>query len=289
MKGKVRLGSPEESGYDYCLMVQRIAPLERFVVDSLAVEVYADESALAEAAAGNAAGFLREVLGRQGRAAVILASATSQVKFLEALALGTAHATEGALDWSRVMLFHMDEYLGIGAEHPASFRRFMREQVEEKIRARQGPGPRVHYLGGDALLPMDECERYGGLLRGQAIDLCCLGIGENGHLAFNDPPVADFEETRAVTIVKLDEACRRQQVGEGHFRNLEAVPQYALTLTIPMLCSAKRVLGIVPERRKAQAVRDALKGPITTGCPASILRKHAQATLFLDKESASLL
>jgi len=174
--------------------------------------------------------------------------------------------------------------LGIDPGHKASFRRYMRERVEARLHPRA-----FHYLEGDSLEPLAECDRYSRLLEAQPIDLCCLGIGENGHLAFNDPPVADFEDPRKVKIVKLDEACRLQQVGEGHFPNLDAVPQYALTLTIPMLCSARRMLCIVPEKRKAQAVKDSLQGPIDTACPGSILRKQTHATLFLDAESASLI
>jgi glucosamine-6-phosphate deaminase len=136
---------------------------------------------------------------------------------------------------------------------------------------------------------MDECARYTKLLKAQPIDLCCLGVGENGHIAFNDPPVANFKDPHAVTIAKLDEKCRLQQVGEGHFTGLDAVPQYALTLSIPMLCSAKKMLCIAPEKRKAHAVKAMLKGPISTDCPASILRRQKQCTLFLDQDSSSLL
>jgi glucosamine-6-phosphate deaminase len=200
------------------------------------------------------------------------------VQFLQAL------AALGGVDWGRVTLFHMDEYLGMDANHPASFRRYMRENVDARLK----PG-KFHYLDGDADQPVAECDRYSDLLQAQPIDLCCLGIGENGHIAFNDPPVADFNDPRRVKIVKLDDACRQQQVGEGHFPQLGAVPQYALTLTIPMLCAARRMLCIVPERRKAVAVRDTLQGPISTACPGSYLRQQSHAALFLDPDSASLI
>jgi len=221
---------------------------------------------------------LQETLAAQGAAAVILATGNSQLQFLDAL------AALGGVEWSRVTLFHMDEYLGIDADHRGSFRRYMRDRVEARLKPKQ-----FHYIEGDALLPLTECARYADLLAAQPVDLCCLGIGENGHLAFNDPPVADFADPHLVKLVKLDEACRQQQVGEGHFANLEAVPQFAFTLTIPMLCSARRMLCIVPEQRKAQAVRNALSGPIHTNCPASFLRRQSHCTLFLDRESASLL
>jgi glucosamine-6-phosphate deaminase len=247
-------------------------------VDSLTVHVWARHEDLAADAARMAHKHLRHTLGAQGQARAILASATSQVKFLEAL------TSLPGLDWSRITLFHMDEYLGIRGDHPASFCRFMRERVESRVR------PRVfHYLNGDAWQPIQECERYSSLVREETIDLCCLGIGENGHLAFNDPPVADFDDPLTVKLVKLDQACRLQQVGEGAFPNLEAVPPYAFTLTIPALCSARKLIGIVPERRKAGAVQAALHGPIHPACPASILRRQAHATLFLDADSASLL
>ena len=253
-------------------------PIKNFVVDSLRVRVYATQDQLVQEAAREVESYLQQVLMAQGRAAVILATGNSQIRFLQQL------AKMGGVDWSRITLFHMDEYLGLSAEHPASFRRYMRERVASLVQ------PKVfHYLEGDAWLPIKECERYAQLLRAQPIDLCCLGIGENGHLAFNDPPVADFNDNRSVKIVKLDEACKRQQVGEGYFPNLDSVPPYALTLTIPALCAAKKMVCIVPEKRKARAVKAALHGPQDTSCPASWLRKQAHCLLFLDAESASLL
>lgn len=221
---------------------------------------------------------LHEATSKQGSATVIFAAANSQVQSLDALV-----ALDG-IDWTRVTMFHMDEYLGIDAKHPASFRQFLCERVDQRVKPKA-----FHTIQGEALEPLTECERYAKLLPAQPIDLCLLGIGENGHIAFNDPPVADFADPRVVKLVKLDEACRQQQVGEGHFPNLAAVPQYAYTLTIPALCAARRMLCIVPERRKAQAVRDALHGPMSTVCPASFLRRQAHCTLFLDEESVSLL
>jgi glucosamine-6-phosphate deaminase len=254
------------------------APVRTLQIDALAVRIYARLEEMAVAAALAAGEYLRDTLARQGRAAAILASATSQEKFLEVLTGLTG------LDWARITLFHMDEYLGISAEHPASFRRFLRERVEEKVK------PEVfHYVRGDAPLPLDECARYSGLLQAQPIDLCCLGIGENGHVAFNDPPVADFQDRHRVKIVKLDQACRQQQVGEGAFPTLDAVPQYAFTLTVPALCSARKMICAVPEKRKAQAVKDALRGPVSTACPASILRQQPHCTLYLDCDSAGLV
>jgi glucosamine-6-phosphate deaminase len=247
-------------------------------IDSLPVRIYETQADLARDVARIAHEYLSEVLARKGSAAAILATGNSQIKFLEQL------IAIGGIDWSHITLFHMDEYLGIDANHAASFCRYMRERVEQRVK------PKVfHYIAGDAALPLDECSRYRRLLEAQPIDLCCLGIGENGHLAFNDPPVADFGDPHKVKLIQLDRPCREQQVNEGHFPNIEAVPQYAFTLTIPMLCSAEKMLCIAPEKRKAKAVFDALRKPISTACPASILRKQRHATLFLDSDSASLL
>ncbi len=247
-------------------------------VDALQVRILPAQADLAVAAAAAAADCLRRALDRKGAARAIIASATSQIQFLASLT-----AIPG-LDWSRITLFHMDEYLGIPADHPASFRRFLREHVLSRVQPRA-----FHFVAGDAPEPLDEVDRYAALLQAEPVDLCCLGIGENGHLAFNDPPVADFQDPRCLKLVELDEACRQQQVGEGCFPSLEAVPRYAYTLTIPTLCRADRLIGVVPERRKARAVRSALTGPIAPSCPASILRRQSQATLFLDADSASAL
>jgi glucosamine-6-phosphate deaminase len=251
---------------------------QTFTVDSLEVRVFATQADLAQAAARAGQAVLQEAITKAGDAAVIFAAANSQVQSLAAL------VALGGVDWAKVTLFHMDEYLGLDARHPASFRRFLRERVEQCVRPKT-----FHCIEGEAMQPLAECERYARLLAAQPIELCLLGIGENGHIAFNDPPVAEFADRHAVKLVKLDEACRQQQVGEGHFPNLAAVPQYAFTLTIPALCAARRMLCIVPERRKAQAVRDALRGPVSPSCPASWLRRQAHCTLFLDAESASLL
>ncbi|MCI0351234.1 MAG: 6-phosphogluconolactonase, partial [Acidobacteriales bacterium] len=199
-------------------------------IDSLPVRIYETQADLARDVARMAHEHLSDVLARKGSAAAILATGNSQIKFLEQL------ISLGGIEWSRITLFHMDEYLGIDANHTASFRRYMRERVEQRVK------PRVyHYIEGDAALPLDECARYTRLLETQPIDLCCLGIGENGHLAFNDPPVADFNDPHKVKLVQLDRACREQQVNEGHFPNLDAVPPYAFTLTIPALCSAEKM------------------------------------------------
>ncbi len=249
-----------------------------FHEEELDVRVYNMLEDLAADAALEVNGLLRATLKEKGSAAVILATGNSQIQFLRKLV-----ALEG-VDWSKVTLFHMDEYLGISSTHKASFNAYLRERVEGLVR------PRVfNYINGSAALPLEECERYTNLLRAQPIDLCCLGIGENGHIAFNDPPVARFEEKHLIKLVKLDDPCKLQQVREGHFPNMEAVPPFAYTLTIPALCSARRMICISPEKRKAEAVRNALRGPVSTACPASILRRQKHCTLLLDNDSVALL
>lgn len=247
-------------------------------VDELRVRVDASLEAMAQAAATAAAAVLRNALQGQGQARVIFACAASQVRFLEIL------TRLQDLAWECVTVFHMDEYLGLDAAHPASFRRFLREHVVDRVKPQA-----VHYLTGEAADAAAECARYAALLEAAPVDLCCLGIGENGHVAFNDPPFADFADPQAVKVVTLVETCRRQQVGEGAFPTLEAVPRQALTLTVPALCRVRRMVCVVPERRKAAAVRAALRGPITPDCPASILRRQAHCELFLDEDSAALL
>jgi glucosamine-6-phosphate deaminase len=188
------------------------------------------------------------------------------------------------IDWSNVEVFHMDEYVGLPSTHPASFRRWLKTYLTNLVNSRC-----VYYLDGDAPNVGQECQRYSDLIHSSSLDICFLGFGENGHIGFNDPHVADFSDPLAVKLVDLDEACRRQQVGEGHFSNLESVPREALTMTCPTLMSARHLVCCVPERRKAQAVQNALEGPLTPECPASLVRTHQHTTIFLDAESASLL
>ncbi|MGH9080718.1 MAG: glucosamine-6-phosphate deaminase [Acidimicrobiales bacterium] len=242
------------------------------------VRILPDTAAVARAAAAQAAAAIREAVAGNGVAHAMFATGNSQLTFIETLVSSTHD-----VPWGDVVVFHMDEYVGIGPEHTASFQRWIRRRIVEPI------GPRAaHYIDGQAA-PEGECRRYAELLRRHPLDLCCLGIGENGHLAFNDPPVADFDDPEDVKVVVLDEGCRRQQVDEGHFAADRDVPERAITVTIPALLRARRVLAVVPERRKAAPVRAALEGPMVTSCPASALRPVPQATIFLDPDSASLL
>lgn len=244
----------------------------------LLTEIHPDAEALGAAAARFAATIIRDAIEQRGKARVLLATGNSQLAFLTAL-----RNTED-IAWEQVELFHLDEYIGINAEHSASFRKYLHQHFIDHITPLA-----FHEIRGDAEDPEAECERYTALLQEGNTDLSCIGIGENGHLAFNDPPFAKFADPKLVKIVELDEISRRQQVGEGHFPDMDSVPTHAITLTIPALLDATAVQVVVPEARKAQAVRSALLGPITEDCPASVLRETAQARLFLDRESAGLL
>lgn len=246
--------------------------------EALRVEIHPDAAAMGEAAAAAAVETVRAAIAAHGKARVVLATGNSQLPLFAAL--GAAKD----VDWGRVEVFHMDEYLGLDADHPASFRRFLREHVLDGL----GVGA-FHGIDGAPDRAEATMAAYAAALRRAPIDLCCMGIGENGHLAFNDPPFARFDDPRDLQVVVLDEASRRQQVGEGHFPDLAAVPERAITLTIPALLRADRVLVIVPEARKAVAVRRALEGDIDTDCPASILRRAGHATLYLDRASAANL
>jgi glucosamine-6-phosphate deaminase len=244
----------------------------------LDVVVHPDTATMARACADQAATAIGKAVAARGVAHAMFATGNSQIEFIGALIGDTA-----GVPWPDVIAFHMDEYVGVGPDHPAGFQRWIKERIGDRVPARA-----VHYLNGLAS-PEAECDRYAALLAEHPLDLCCLGIGENGHLAFNDPPVADFADPRRVKVVELDMACRQQQVGEGHFTDVATVPTHAMTVTIPALLSAATVIAIVPERRKAVPVRAALLGPISTDCPASALRTAAGTTLHLDPESASLL
>lgn len=246
--------------------------------EQMRVRVFADGDALGEAAAADAADAINAAVEARGVAHAMFATGNSQVRFLESL------TTRPDVEWSRVVGFHMDEYCGIAPEHPASLRHYLQERLVARVDLRA-----FHAIRGEAPDPDAECARYARLLRKHPLDLCCLGVGENGHLAFNDPPVADFDDPVDVKVVELDEACRRQQVGEGHFPSLDAVPPEAITVTIPALIRAGTVLAIVPEERKREPVRRALEDPVSTECPASILRTRSNVTLFLDAGSAGEL
>ncbi len=224
-----------------------------------------------------AAGVIRDAVAARGEAHAMFATGNSQLAFVDAL------CALRDVPWSETVIFHMDEYVGVGPDHPAGFQRWIRERITDRVHPRA-----AHYVDGLAE-PDVACVEYAALLRRFPLDLCCLGIGENGHLAFNDPGVADFDDPSDVKEVELDEPCRRQQVNEGHFPDLATVPQRAITVTVPALLRATTVLAVVPEARKAVPVSDALSGQISPDCPASALRTKVGATLYLEPASAAKL
>jgi glucosamine-6-phosphate deaminase len=239
--------------------------------------IFNSNAALGQAAAEDFAKIVKHAVEENGEAAVILATGNSQLTFIHAL------GDHPDIPWQKVYVFHMDEYLGMDEEHPASFRRFLKEKIANVFYPRAMFG-----IEGDAEDVEAELVRYGELLSVHQPVVCVMGIGENGHLAFNDPP-ADFDTDKTIHIVTLDHICRQQQVGEGHFDSIDEVPEQALSLTVRALLKPPHVMVLVPEARKAKMVRDALHGPITENCPASILRTHEHVTLYLDPDSSALL
>jgi len=247
-------------------------------VDELMVEIYPDRAAMGEVAARDVAAGMKEIIARQGKVTMVFAAAPSQNEFLTTL------TRDGDIGWDKVVAFHLDEYVGLPAEAPQGFGNFLRRNLFNKVRPRV-----VHFMNGNTPDLGQECRRYSDALAANPLDIACIGIGENGHLAFNDPPVADFSDPKTVKVVELDETCRMQQVNDGCFAHIDDVPRKALTMTIPAILSAKRVYCMVPGPSKAHAVQDTIRGPISTLCPASILRRCVRTTLYLDRESAKLI
>ena len=241
-------------------------------IDSLTVKVYNSSTDLTQDAAKEAQEYIQSLLNSQEIVTIVLATGNSQLQFLHLL------TTAPEIDWSRIILYHLDEYLGIAADHPGSFRYYLTEKVVNKINPRQ-----FHFIKGDAAQPLIECRRYTKLLQQQAIDLCMLGIGDNGHLAFNEPSIANFEDSETVKLIKLESETRQQQVNGGYFFDINSVPKYAYTLTIPAICSAKKIFCLAPGRHKAEVVNKTLTAPISTQFPATVLRTQSQATLFCEQ------
>jgi glucosamine-6-phosphate deaminase len=251
--------------------------MHELTVDQLRVTVADSNDELGVAAAEAFASVVRTALETRDEIAVILATGNSQLSFARAL------RDRDDIEWSKISILHMDEYLGMSEDHPASFRLWMNENIVQPF------SPKAFYgVQGDAASTEEELQRYSDLIRDLKPVATVMGIGENGHLAFNDPP-ADFDTTELIHVVELDDACRLQQVGEGHFASLEETPRQALSLTVHALLQPETVLVLTPEQRKANAVKAALEGPVTPMCPASILKTQPQAHLYLDRDSASLL
>jgi glucosamine-6-phosphate deaminase len=238
--------------------------------------VFEDKVSLSKAAAEQAATVMRRAIQDHGRARIVVATGTSQIDFLDELTKAEN------IDWLRVEMFHLDEYIGLPITHPASFRKYLLERLIHKTGITQ-----YHLLDGDSD-PREVVRRIGEELRSMPIDVAFAGMGENGHLAFNDPP-ADFETEEPYLIVNLDETCRRQQVGEGWFADISEVPRQAISMSVLQILKAKEIISVVSDGRKAQAVKLCIEGPIGPMAPASILRNHPATTIYLDKESASLL
>ena len=239
--------------------------------------IYPTKIDMAYAAAEQAAGLLNQAIQARGAANLILATGASQLEML-------SHLVTLEVDWSKVSAFHLDEYIGLPLAHPASFRRYLEERFAEKVPSLR----QFHFVDGEALDPRGECRRLGNLLESHPIDVACIGIGENGHLAFNDPP-ADFETDESYIVVNLDEACRRQQVGEGWFPGVESVPRQAISMSIRQIMKSKAIVCTVPDARKAEAVRQTVESEVSNHVPATILQTHPRCWLFLDEPAASLL
>jgi glucosamine-6-phosphate deaminase len=240
------------------------------------LRVFEDKISLSIAAAEQAAAAVRRAILDRGRARIIAATGISQVDFLDALTKAKN------IDWQRVEMFHLDEYVGLPITHPASFRKYLLERLIQKAGITQ-----YHLLDGSSE-PREVARRVGEILRSAPVDVAFAGMGENGHLAFNDPP-ADFQAEEPYLIVNLDEACRRQQVGEGWFADISEVPLQAISMSVRQILKAKEIISVIPDARKAPAVKRCVEGEISPKAPASILRTHPAATVYLDRDSASLL
>lgn len=249
---------------------------QKLKVEKLVIEIFEEVADMGIAAANFVEQKINEAIEEKGVAHLILATGTSQFSFLNAL------KEKKKIDWNKVIVFHLDEYHGISDQHPASFRKYLKERILNEVAPKK-----VYLLNGDAENIDEVMEAYSLALTNHPIDVACIGIGENGHIAFNDPPVADFNDPKKVKIVDLDEDCRKQQLGEGWFPTFEDVPKQALSLTIPMILSANTISCVVPDERKSQAVKNTVYDEITTSCPATILRTHSNTKLFLDSKSAS--
>jgi glucosamine-6-phosphate deaminase len=254
------------------------AKVKELKVDRLKIEVYDCAIQLTQSAAARAIDYLKLHLAKQETVSIILATGNSQLQFLELL------VNSRELDWSRIILFHLDEYLGIDRQDPGSFNFYLQTKVANKVRSRC-----FHFLQGDALQPLTECSRYSNLLQQNSIDLCLLGIGDNGHIAFNEPSVTDFNDSFLVKIVRLEEPTRQQQINGGYFADLAHVPNYAYTLTIPAICRARQIFCLAAGNHKAKIIKRMLEGEIEPSCPVSILRQQPQARLFIDRDAMALV
>ena len=241
------------------------------------IEVFKTKAECGAAAADRGAQILKKTIAAKGRASFIVATGASQFDFMKAL------TQKDGIEWQNTAMYHLDEYIGITEEHPASFRRYLKERLVDVVQ----PGT-VHFIQGEAADPAAECRRMNDIISQDNIDVAFVGIGENGHLAFNDPP-ADFDTELPFIIVELDRACRQQQFGEGWFASLEDVPTTAISMSIQQIMKSEAIICTVPDERKARAVKQCFEGEVSPMHPASILREHANAFVYLDEPAASLL
>lgn len=253
-----------------------ITPVKQETVDQLKVQVFKNRAEMGKVSAVDVVEKLKALLQQKENVRVVFAAAPSQSDFLKSL------SEADGIDWSRVTAFHMDEYIGLPEGAPQKFSNFLKEHIFDIVQ----PGT-LHLIDSSNGVE-EECKRYGDLINEAPIDIVLLGIGENGHIAFNDPPVADFNDAETIKPVELDDACRQQQVNDGCFPSFDDVPTHALTLTIPTMISAEAMYCMVPSKNKHEAVKNTLNGPIATSCPASILRRHSNCTLYCDTDAYGL-
>lgn len=243
------------------------------------VKIFDDKNTLGQAAADKGAAYIRKAIAERGHANIIVATGASQFEMLSAL------TKEPGIDWSKVNIFHLDEYIGLPEDHPAGFRKYLRERFINKLPCKPAS---FHPVDGSAPDPEAVCARLGKEISASPIDVAFVGIGENGHIAFNDPP-ADFDTEKEYLVITLDKVCRNQQLGEGWFPTFDDVPKQAISMSPKQIMKSAAIINTVPDLRKAQAVKGALQGPVSNLCPASILQQHPDCTTFLDRDSASLL
>jgi glucosamine-6-phosphate deaminase len=240
--------------------------------------IFKTKDEMAAASASSTAQAIKQAIRARGQANILIGTGNSQYEMFEHLV-----ATKG-IDWFKVVMFHLDEYIGLEPSHPASLRHYLMKNFVAKV----GPLRAMYLVKGETPDPVQECKRMGVLIQAHPIDVACIGFGENGHLAFNDPP-ADFETEEPYLVVQLDKRCRMQQVGEGWFKSLEEVPTRAISMSVRQILKSKQLVATVPDLRKAEAVKNALEGPVTPQCPASIVQQHENCVVFLDEPAASRL
>lgn len=250
----------------------------KFSVEKLNVVIGEDRAAVGKLSALHVKKIISELLSRQSEIRIVFAAAPSQNEFLQVL------SEDATIDWSKIVAFHMDEYIGLPEDSIETFQMYLTKHIFSKVKCKE-----VHFINGQEKYPDKECKRYEALLKEKPVDIVLMGIGENGHIAFNDPPYADYNDPYFVKVIELDEKDKAQQVNDAGFKTIDEVPSTAYTLTVPALMSAKYLSAVVPGKRKAEAVKETLTAEISTKCPATILRTHPNATLFVDQDSSSFL